>query len=887
MSAAELRKTSLWSWHREHQAKMTDFGGWDMPLHYAAGIFGEHLATRRYAGLFDIGHMARFAVKGKNKVGLLQHVLSSNVEALSPWQAQYTLIPNEMGGAFDDAYLYRFGEDEYLLVVNAANRDKDWDHLAGRAALVDDVTIEDLTDRLAMIAFQGPLSGRILASLVEDGVLPDSFHNRLSEITLCGATVRVARTGYTGEPLGFELFTAAEHIEAVWNALFEAGKDNGVLPVGLGARDTLRLEAGFPLFGHELGIAPDGTEIPVFAASATRSAVSFSSRKGDFIGRNRLERQFEQLQKLQARTGEPDEALPKRIRAVAVLDKGIARRGDEVFIGPKNVGVVTSGTAIPYWVFEGRGAVMKLTERTSRRAIALAYVDAGLQPDQDVELAVRGRRLAGRIVRWHGRSEAPPYFHPIPAAEKEREGEPVIDRGLEKAQLILQKSIDNHRWRQQRCINLIPSEMTPSPLVRLLQVSDPVGRYAEHKPLQAAFGQDVYYYQGTSLIEWVEDRLIEEFANFLGCALIEARIISGQMANQTVFSGLVDFRNRTDRRREPGRIRLVFNNQLAKGGHLSSQPMGALRDYVAKDPVTERFAVVNFPIRQDNPYRIDVDQTAKLLEQTGPELIIFGKSMVLHPEPVAEVRRLVESKKQRPVIMYDMAHVLGLVGPHFQQPFAEGADIVTGSTHKTFFGTQRGVIGANFAPDTPGYTLFKAIRRRAFPGHLSNHHLGSMLGLLLAAVEMNTFKDEYQRQVIANAKALAKALVDEGVGVEGDPAVDYTETHQVLVRVGYARGCEVAQQLEENNIIVNYQALPGDESFTSSSGLRLGVSEMTRFGMKEADFREFAALFAEAVKSGKNVGDEVARFRGRFLDMHYCFDGESLAAQKEQLLSTC
>jgi aminomethyltransferase len=865
---------------------MTDFAGWDMPVNYEAGIFDEHLATRRYAGLFDIGHMARFAIKGKNRVSLLQHVLSSNVEALAPWQAQYTLIPNEMGGAFDDAYLYRFGEDEYLLVVNAANRDKDWDHLAGRAALVDDVAIEDLTDRMAMIAFQGPLSGRILASLVEDGALPEPFHNRLAEITLCGATVRVARTGYTGEPVGFELFTGSEHMEPVWSALFEAGKDQGVLPVGLGARDTLRLEAGFPLFGHELGVDPGGQEIPVFAAAATRSAVSFSALKGDFIGKTALQRQFEQRKKQQTRTGEPSAWLPRRIRAVAVLDQGIARRGDEVFVGPKKVGVVTSGTLVPYWVFEGRGAVMKITDDTARRAIALAYVDAGLPRDQEVQLDVRGRRLAGRIVRWHGRSEAPPYFHPIPAAKLEREGEPVVDRGLEKAELILKKSVDNHQWRQQRCINLIPSEMTPSPLVRLLQVSDPVGRYAEHKPLQAAFGQDVFYYQGTGLIEWVEERLIEEFSNFLGCSLIEARIVSGQMANQTVFSGLVDFRNRTDRRREPERIRQVFNNQLAKGGHLSSQPMGALRDYVAKDPVTERFAVVNFPIRRDNPYRIDVDQTAKLLEQADPELIIFGKSMVLHPEPVAEVRRLVESKKERPIIMYDMAHVLGLVGPHFQQPFAEGADIVTGSTHKTFFGTQRGVIGANFAPDTPGYTLFKAIRRRAFPGHLSNHHLGSMLGLLLAAVEMNTFKDEYQRQVIANAKALAKALVDRGVGVEGDPAVDYTETHQVLVRVGYARGCEVAQQLEDNNIIVNYQALPGDESFTSSSGLRLGVAEMTRFGMKEADFQQFAALFADCVRSGKNVGKEVARFRGGFLDIHYCFDGPSLADQREQLLGT-
>jgi glycine/serine hydroxymethyltransferase len=358
------------------------------------------------------------------------------------------------------------------------------------------------------------------------------------------------------------------------------------------------------------------------------------------------------------------------------------------------------------------------------------------------------------------------------------------------------------------------------------------------------------------------------------------------MANMTVFSGFVDFKNRTDRRREAERIRLVFNNHLGKGGHLSSQPMGALRDYIAKDPITERYAVVNFPVRHENPYRIDVDQTAKLLERFDPEMIILGKSMVLHPEPVAEMKQLVESRRTRPIIMYDMAHVLGLVGPYFQQPFAEGADIVTGSTHKTFFGPQRGVIGADFSPGTPEFALWKAIQRRAFPGMVSNHHLGTLLGLLLAALEMNSFKEDYQRQVIANAKAFARALVRHGVRVEGDPAVGFTETHQVLVNVGYARGCEAAQDLEHNNIIVNYQALPGDESFTSSSGLRLGVAEMTRFGMREADFETFASLFADVVKRGKNVADEVAGFREHFLQMHYCFDAESLQPLSKQLLET-
>jgi glycine/serine hydroxymethyltransferase len=213
-------------------------------------------------------------------------------------------------------------------------------------------------------------------------------------------------------------------------------------------------------------------------------------------------------------------------------------------------------------------------------------------------------------------------------------------------------------------------------------------------------------------------------------------------------------------------------------------------------------------------------------------------------------------------------------------------DIVTGSTHKTFFGTQRGMIGADFVPDTPLFELWKALRRRVFPGMVSNHHLGTLLGLLLGAIEMNTFKNEYQPQVLANAKALARALKEQGLDVQGDPAVDYTETHQVVVRVGYAQGCEIARRLERNNIIVNYQALPGDESFTASSGLRLGVAEMTRFGMKEADFATLAELLAEIIKRGKDLAATVSAFRRRFLQMQYCFHDRSLEPLKAKLLNT-
>jgi len=886
MKPNDLDRTPLNPWHRAQGARMVDFGGWDMPVQYSAGIIREHLATRKFGGLFDISHMGRLWISGRDSVGFLQHVLSNNAAALEPWQAQYTLIPDHGGGVIDDAYLYRFDGHEYLLVVNAANRGKDWVHLRQQAADFEDLALEDRTEQLAMIALQGPLSGRILEGLVEGGSLPEPFRNRISELVLCGVKALAARTGYTGEPIGFELFVPAEKAEALWSELHRSGSREGVLPAGLGARDTLRLEAGLPLYGHEFGTDPDSREMPAFAFPLTGLAVSFSRQKGDFIGRDALAEQFEQVRRLRKGLCRTSDILLRRIRPLAIVDKGVARRGDDVFIGPRKVGCVTSGTMTPYWKFEGQGATMRITEEQDRRAIAFAWLDAALQAESEVEVLVRNRRLRAEIVRWHGRSEAPPYFRPIPIGRPAPKPPPAMAAGIQEARLLLDRSLENHHWRQRRSINLIPSEMTPSPLVRLLQVSDPVGRYAEHKELLAAFSQEIFYYQGTDLVAWAEERLAAEMAEFLGCPLVEVRATSGQMANMTVFSGFVDYLNRTDRRREPRRIRLAMNNHIAKGGHLSSQPIGALRDYLAKDPVTERYAVVNFPVRGDNPYKIDVEQTAELIERVEPEIMIFGRSMVLHPEPIARIKRLVEQRKNRPLVMYDMAHVLGLVGRHFQQPFAEGADVVTGSTHKTFFGTQRGIIGADFERHGPLFDLWKAIRRRLFPGMVSNHHLGTLLGLLMAAIEMRTFKDQYQPQVIGNAKAFARALRHQGLAVEGDPAVDFTETHQVIVRVGYAKACQIAQDLEDNNIVVNYQAIPGDESFTSSSGLRLGVAEMTRFGMKEADFEALAPLLADAIRGGKHVADEVARFRENFQTMQYCFDDPILEPLKRQLLET-
>ena len=230
-----------------------------------------------------------------------------------------------------------------------------------------------------------------------------------------------------------------------------------------------------------------------------------------------------------------------------------------------------------------------------------------------------------------------------------------------------------------------------------------------------------------------------------------------------------------------------------------------------------------------------------------------------------------------------MAHVLGLVGPQFQEPFAEGADLVTGSTHKTFFGTQRGVVGGRFVETDERYELWEALRRRTFPGSVSNHHLGTLLGLLFATYEMRAFRDSYQPQVVANAKAFARALADAGLDVQGDPAIDFTETHQVVVKVGYGRGHEMAARLEASNVLCNYQGLPDEEAFTAAGGLRLGVAEMTRFGMREDDFGELAVLMAQVVLRDVAVAAQVSALRARFGRLRFCFGSEELGGELDKL----
>jgi aminomethyltransferase len=647
------------------------------------------------------------------------------------------------------------------------------------------------------------------------------------------------------------------------------------------------LEAGLPLYGHELGFDPQGKEIPIYAVpSAARLAMSFSPLKGEFLGKDILKRQFEETMARESGKPLPPKErwlVPKKIFPITITGEGIARQGDEVYVKEESVGYVTSGTMVPFWIFSDRGILSEPTDEKKMRTIALAYLDADFREGQKIDILHRGKKIEGVIVERHLSGEAPPFAHPILIKEPKKVEAPMGNL-MERAEKLVNRVVQNTHWRQQETFNLIPSETTPSLLVRLLTISDPSGRYAEHRLMKAFRESDVFYYQGTKLIGEIEVLLADEWRRFIGCSEVEARVISGQMANAAVFSGIVDYLNRLDRRSEPRRIRKVMNHHIGRGGHLSAQPMGTLKDFIANDPLTERPAAVPFPVIKDDLYRIDLHKTRELLEEHKPELIVMGKSMVIYKEPLKEISQMIADMNPRPILLYDMAHVLGLIGPYFQEPFKEGADLVTGSTHKTFFGPQRGVITSNMSEGTEYEELWEAIVRRVFPGSVSNHHLGTLVGLLLAAYEMNAFKVEYQKAVITHAKAFARSLKERGLMVEGDPKIGYTETHQVIVRVGYGKGPLMAERLEENNIIVNYQGAPDDEAFTTASCLRMGVQEMTRFGMKEDDFSQLAEYMSQVILHNRPVVKDISQFRKKFTEMKYCLPEAEAQSMVEGLL---
>ncbi|MCP4024615.1 MAG: glycine cleavage system aminomethyltransferase GcvT, partial [Desulfobacteraceae bacterium] len=596
---SELFKTILFKNHQQLGAEIVEFGGWEMPIQYPSGILTEHIDTRTKAGLFDVSHMGRLFFSGPDTLPFLQHVLTNNAQALDLFESQYTLIQNDQGGAIDDAYLYRFKEDEYLLVVNASNRKKDIAHFQSVIENFPNIKMVDRTFEMAMISLQGPDSKALLSSVITQGQLPEPARNQLGSVKIAGIKVLLARTGYTGEPLGFELFIENDDAPEIWDLLIE----KGACPIGLGARDTLRLEACLPLYGHELGMDHENNEIPAFASKLSRFAVSFSPLKGDFIGKKALLKQYNVLKTIIDHDFNTMADLPRLVVPIAVTGKGIAREGYKVFKNDIHVGYVTSGTMVPFQAHTGSGLDPEFEDQPQRRAIALALINADIMEGEVLEIEIRKKRCESIVVPYHMSSEAPPYVRAIPhdklTLEKKNDGENNL---LQKARDLVLKAAENNNWRQKECVNLIPSEMSQSYLSRILSISDPVNRYAEHKQIKAFSGEDVFYYQGTEFIEAVEILLNQEFEKYFNCTNVESRTISGQMANTAFFSALVDYLNRADRKNEQRRIAKIINNHIIKGGHLSAQPMGALRDFVARNPKTERPAVINFPVLADNPY---------------------------------------------------------------------------------------------------------------------------------------------------------------------------------------------------------------------------------------------------------------------------------------------
>ncbi|WP_329462906.1 glycine cleavage system aminomethyltransferase GcvT [Streptomyces sp. NBC_01431] len=360
------RLTALDALHRSLGATMTDFAGWDMPLRYGSER-DEHNAVRTRAGLFDLSHMGEITVTGPEAVKALNYALVGNIATIGPGRARYTMICQEDGGIVDDLIVYRLGETEapeYMVVANAGNAQIVLDAISERAAGFD-AEVRDDRDAYALIAVQGPESPGILKSVTDADLDGLKYYAGLPG-TVAGVPALIARTGYTGED-GFELFVAPEHAEQLWRALTEAGQDAGLVPCGLSCRDTLRLEAGMPLYGHELT-----TALTPFDAGLGR-VVKFE-KEGDFVGRTALEAAAEKA------AANP----PRKLVGLIAEGRRVPRAGFSVVAGGEVVGEVTSGAPSP----------------TLGKPIAIAYVDAAhaAPGTAGVGIDIRGTHEAYEVV---------------------------------------------------------------------------------------------------------------------------------------------------------------------------------------------------------------------------------------------------------------------------------------------------------------------------------------------------------------------------------------------------------------------------------------------------------------------------------------------------------
>lgn len=359
MSTENLKKTPLNAAHRALGGKMVDFGGWDMPVQYPAGVIEEHIATRTRAGLFDVSHMGEIWVEGPDAIPFVNRITTNDVTKLVDGQAHYSALPNEDGGVVDDLLVYRFAEDRLLLVVNAGTTDKDWEWINKNKGN-ENISLRNASSEYCQIAIQGPKSVEILQKLTETDLAPIGYYH-FTEGKVDGVDAIISRMGYTGED-GFEVYAAADKAEQLWNKLLETGKEYGILPCGLAARNTLRLESAMSLYGHELS-----DEISTLEANLGWIT---KLQKGDFIGRDQI-------------AALKENGLTRKLIGFEMKEPGIARDGFDIYVGDKKVGVVTSGSPAPFL----------------KKNIGLAFLPPEFaNVGQEIRIDVRGKRLAAEVV---------------------------------------------------------------------------------------------------------------------------------------------------------------------------------------------------------------------------------------------------------------------------------------------------------------------------------------------------------------------------------------------------------------------------------------------------------------------------------------------------------